>query len=85
LSEKTGKASDLGRFRTPSQRNVALTAPYWHDGSARTLAEAIDRHRLNVTANDRAQLIAFLDALTDEDFVTRKSLGLPMTACGRKL
>jgi cytochrome c peroxidase len=85
LSEKTGKASDLDRFRTPSLRNVALTAPYWHDGSARTLAEAIDRHRLNVTAKDRAQLIAFLDALTDEDFVTRKSLGLPMTACGRKL
>lgn len=41
LYELTGKAEDMGRFRTPSLRNVALSAPYFHDGSARTLAEVV--------------------------------------------
>jgi cytochrome c peroxidase len=35
--------SDIGRFRTPSLRNVALTAPYMHDGSVPTLARAVER------------------------------------------
>ncbi|MEM1313232.1 MAG: MbnH family di-heme enzyme, partial [Pseudomonadota bacterium] len=43
LYEFTGTPSDMGRFRTPSLRNVALTAPYMHDGSVATLEEAI-RH-----------------------------------------
>ncbi|MEM6743235.1 MAG: cytochrome c peroxidase, partial [Pseudomonadota bacterium] len=43
LYEFTGTRSDMGRFRTPSLRNVALTAPYMHDGSVATLEEAI-RH-----------------------------------------
>ena len=34
--------ADLGKFRTPGLRNVALTAPYMHDGSIRTLREAVD-------------------------------------------
>lgn len=37
----TGKASDAGRFRVPSLRDVASTAPYFHDGSAATLEEAV--------------------------------------------
>jgi cytochrome c peroxidase len=37
----TGKASDLGKFRVPSLRDVAATAPYFHDGSAATLADAV--------------------------------------------
>ncbi|MCZ8321023.1 MAG: di-heme enzyme [Novosphingobium sp.] len=43
LIEHTGKAEDMGRFRTPSLRNVELTAPYMHDGSIATLEEVI-RH-----------------------------------------
>lgn len=37
----TGKESDLGRFRVPSLRDVASTGPYFHDGSAATLEEAV--------------------------------------------
>jgi cytochrome c peroxidase len=39
--DATKADADLGRFKTPSLRNVALTAPYFHDGSAATLADAI--------------------------------------------
>lgn len=37
----TNKAADMGKFRVPSLRNVALTAPYYHDGSAATLEDVI--------------------------------------------
>lgn len=51
--EITGKAQDMGKFRAPSLRNVALTAPYFHDGSAKTLAEVIRSYEAggrNITA-----------------------------------
>src|SRR5262249_13601930 len=32
---------DIGSYRTPSLRNIALTAPYFHDGSAKTLADVV--------------------------------------------
>lgn len=38
----TGRESDIGRFKVPSLRNIALTAPYLHDGSAATLQEVVD-------------------------------------------
>lgn len=41
LYEITGKPGDMGKFRAPSLRNVALTAPYFHDGSAQTLEEVV--------------------------------------------
>lgn len=41
LTEFTGTPSDMGRFRTPSLRNVGVTAPYFHDGSAATLRDVI--------------------------------------------
>jgi cytochrome c peroxidase len=40
--EATKKDSDLGKFRTPALRDVAKTAPYFHDGSVKTLAEAVE-------------------------------------------
>jgi cytochrome c peroxidase len=43
-AEFTGRVEDTGKFRTPSLRNVALTAPYMHDGSIATLAEVIRTH-----------------------------------------
>lgn len=65
---------DIGKFRTPSLRNVALTAPYMHDGSVPTLEAAIDsevyyrgleRGRpLILTPREKADLVAFLNALT---------------------
>ena len=39
--EFTAKASDMGKFRAPTLRNIALTAPYMHDGSIQTLEEVI--------------------------------------------
>ncbi|MFM6986741.1 MAG: MbnH family di-heme enzyme [Hydrogenophaga sp.] len=44
MVEFTGADSDRGRFRTPSLRNAAVTAPYMHDGSIATLEDVIRRH-----------------------------------------
>lgn len=40
----TGNPDDMGRFRAPSLRNVAVTAPYMHDGSVATLDEVLDHY-----------------------------------------
>lgn len=42
--EFTGQPSDVGRFKAPTLRNIAVTAPYMHDGSIGTLAEVIDHY-----------------------------------------
>jgi cytochrome c peroxidase len=42
LHELTGDPSDMGKFRAPSLRNIALTAPYMHDGSVATLEEVLE-------------------------------------------
>lgn len=44
IAEFTGESADRGRFRTPGLRNVAVTAPYMHDGSIATLQEVIRDH-----------------------------------------
>jgi cytochrome c peroxidase len=44
VAEFNGRQEDMGKFRTPSLRNVALTAPYMHDGSIVTLGEVIRAH-----------------------------------------
>ena len=44
IEELTGAASDMGKFRTPTLRNIAKTAPYMHDGSVPTLAAVIRNH-----------------------------------------
>jgi cytochrome c peroxidase len=73
--------ADKGAFRTPSLRNVVLTAPYFHDGSRATLQDVIGfyirggnpvRHRdkeiqsIWLSGQDRADLQAFLESLTGE-------------------
>ncbi|MCC6419714.1 MAG: di-heme enzyme [Gemmataceae bacterium] len=45
LREITGKPEHMGRFRTPTLRNIALTAPYMHDGSIPTLDAVLDHYR----------------------------------------
>lgn len=85
LFEATGRAEDRARFRTPSLRNVLLTGPWWHDGSAGAIEEAIRRHRRPVTPADMAALVAFLGALSDPAFTTRADLAMPDQACGRAL
>ena len=44
IVEFTGEPRDAGRFRTPSLRNVAVTAPYMHDGSIATLHDVLRAH-----------------------------------------
>src|ERR1700691_1693958 len=44
LFEQTGKTGDMGKFQAPSLRNVAVTAPYMHDGSLATLDEVIQHY-----------------------------------------
>lgn len=88
LGEITGRRADDGRFRTPGLRNVMLTAPYLHDGSARTVAEAIDRHPAvspGMAAADRQAIVRFLGALTDRAFVSDPRYALPRAACGISL
>lgn len=64
--------ADIGKFKTPSLRNVALTAPYMHDGSVATLEEAVElelyqrgvvTHPIILTRDEKADLIAFLHSL----------------------
>lgn len=67
---------DIAKFRTPSLRNVELTAPYMHDGSVATLEEAVDLevyyrgaesgHPLALTARERADLVEFLKSLSGD-------------------
>ena len=45
VNEITTKAEDMGRFKVPTLRNIALTAPYMHDGSVATLRDAIAHYR----------------------------------------
>ncbi len=81
----TGLESDRAVFKVPSLRNVALTAPYMHDGSLPTLEAVIDHYQTGgkahpnksqilqpfaLTAAEKADLRAFLGSLTDGEFIT---------------
>ena len=104
LQAVTNKASDMGRFRAPGLRNIALSAPYMHDGSIATLGEVVDfyaaggRHitegklrgdgRVNplkskfvkgfeLSPGERSDLLAFLEALTDETVVGNPAFANP--------
>lgn len=80
----TGIRYENGQFRVPSLRNVALTAPYMHDGRFATLEEVIEHYnrgghpgpnvdpkirKLHLSDEDKAALVAFLGTLTDTSFV----------------
>ena len=75
----TKDPKDTGGFKTPTVRNVALTAPYMHDGSVATLEEVVEWYDkgghpnphlsekirpLKLTAQDKADLVAFMKACT---------------------
>lgn len=104
--EITGRPEDMGRFRPPTLRNVAVTAPYMHDGSIGTLEEVIRHYErggriveagpyagdgrdsplksglvagFTLTDAERADLVAFLESLTDEGFLTDPRLADPWT------
>ncbi|MFN3874700.1 MAG: cytochrome-c peroxidase [Flavobacteriales bacterium] len=73
--------ADNGKFKTPTLRNIALTAPYMHDGSMASLEDVIDflasggsphpnrdpeMRTFELSSEEKSDLIAFLCALTDE-------------------
>jgi cytochrome c peroxidase len=69
--ELTGRESDRHMFRVPSLRNVALTAPYFHNGSVATLEEAVDamfKYQLGRGASkrDKELIVRFLHTLSGE-------------------
>jgi cytochrome c peroxidase len=82
----TGQSYDKGRFRVVTLRNIALTAPYMHDGRFTTLEEVVDHYsdhivnsvtmspfiqgNLNLTAAEKQDLLSFLRMLTDSGFIT---------------
>jgi hypothetical protein len=63
----TGKCEDIGKFKGPVLRALAARAPYFHNGSARTLEEVLDfyesRFGLVLSTRERADLVAFLRSL----------------------
>ncbi|MEJ7731553.1 MAG: MbnH family di-heme enzyme [Polyangiaceae bacterium] len=93
----TQKPEDMGKFRAPTLRNIAVTAPYMHDGSAATLDDVLEHYAaagrtiesgpnagdgsenpyksdflvgFELTAEERADLHAFFESLTDEAFLS---------------
>lgn len=85
LYEITEKPADRWKFRTPGLRNVALTAPYMHDGSLpslRAVVEFYDRggepneglspliKPLGLTDEEKADVVAFLESLTGDNVAT---------------
>ena len=96
IREFTQRPQDEGKFKAPTLRNIALTAPYMHDGSIATLEQVLDHYaaggrtiaagpnkgvgRTNpnrspfiigfkLTAQEKRDVIAFLNALTDSSFI----------------
>jgi len=90
----SGDPADMGKFKVPTLRNIAVSAPYMHDGRFSTLEDVIEHYnsriaadpnlddrltvegmtggtpkRYNMTAYQKAALVAFLKTLTDENFL----------------
>jgi cytochrome c peroxidase len=91
----TGLPADVGLFKVPSLRNVALTPPYMHDGRFASLTQVLAHYdhgvlasptldvalrpvggRLGIalTAQDQQDIVAFLQTLTDQEFINNKQL-----------
>jgi cytochrome c peroxidase len=92
LGDITLNPSDLGRFKSPSLRNVEFTAPYMHDGRFATLEAVIDHYSTGVkphpnldprmrplkfTDSEKAALVAFLKTLTDPKFLRHPKFSDP--------
>lgn len=92
----------VGVFKIPSLRNVAMTAPYMHDGRFATLEDVVNHYnsgiqkspnldnvfkawdtgeaiKLGLTDAERSALVAFLQSLTDEDYLTDQRFSDPFT------
>ena len=94
----------MGRFKAPTLRNIAITAPYMHDGSVATLQEAIAHYQaggrtieggelagigrtnpykssfikgFEITESEIDDLVAFLNSLTDQEFLSNPDYSDP--------
>ena len=85
VADITLNPRQVGQFKSPSLRNVAVTGPYMHDGRFATLSSVIDHYStggknhpnkdvriqpLNLTNSEKAALLAFLETLTDPKFLS---------------
>jgi cytochrome c peroxidase len=100
----TGRLEDVGKFRAPTLRNIAVTAPYMHDGSIATLGDVLEHYASGgrtiaagpyrgvghdnpnksrnvegfpMTEEDKRDLLAFLESLTDTAFLRNPALSNP--------
>lgn len=93
----TGNRRDIGLYKAPTLRNIAVSAPYMHDGRFQTLDEVIDFYSdsvknsetlsplmhhvmdggVRLTDEEKAQLKAFLNTLTDESFMNNSDYSKP--------
>jgi len=79
LGAVTGRASDNGKFRVPSLRNIELTAPYMHDGRFATLEEVLDHYNEHVARNSPNVDPLLLNATNDPSQNPTSPLGLTAT------
>jgi cytochrome c peroxidase len=95
IFEFTKTPEDRGKFKAPTLRNIALTAPYMHDGSIPTLEGVIDHYAaggrngrdnpnkdplvggFRISSEERADLVAFLNTLTDDELVHDRRFSNP--------
>lgn len=104
LYGETHNPRHMGMFKAPTLRNVAVTAPYMHDGSIKSLSEVLDHYAaggrtikegphagigsksplkdtlmrgFKLSEQERADVIAFLESLTDEEFLTNPAFADP--------
>jgi cytochrome c peroxidase len=104
IYEYTSRPEDVGKFKVPTLRNIALTAPYMHDGSAKTLDAVLNHYSaggrtivgspyagdgfhnpnkdplirgFTLSLEERTDLIAFLESLTDEEVIHDQRFGNP--------
>lgn len=94
----TRDSADMGAYKTPTLRNIMVSAPYMHDGRFSDINEVLDHYTSNVqvttytdtlvltnasstgisiTDEEKSQIIAFLNTLTDETFLTNTELSKP--------
>ncbi|WP_293890352.1 cytochrome c peroxidase [Flavobacterium sp.] len=88
----TNNPEDYLRFKVPTLRNIQFTFPYMHDGRFKTLTEVVKHYNslgydkslpkeldkpMNLSNNDRVDLVAFLQTLTDKEFLFDKRFSFP--------
>lgn len=93
----SGSNGDIGKYKTPTLRNIEFTAPYMHDGRFETLEEVVDFYcdglqysptvdplmknvstgGVNLTYQERQDLIAFLKTLSDQELLSNPELSAP--------